>query len=418
MSKQQQIPHLRTFLSSSSSASSRLGGKARSRLRQQPQTEDGGSSVKTGISSSDKAKDKIVQDTDRDASVSRLSAVELGYLEDPFARQFLMEDEKSPRRFPIINRGTYVRTHAIDSLVDKFLFGGVEEDAAHQPAPAPAPAPPPRKKKQIISLGAGSDTRYFRLMSARPSLALVYHELDFASNTAPKIASIKASSTLLSLLSGSGSGSSSSSSSSSSVQISADLTSLTSPSYNIHPIDLRTLHVSKPALPNLDPTLPTLLLSECCLIYLPPADADAILKHLTSDVFKPETPLGMVIYEPIRPADAFGRVMVQNLARRGIVMQTLKRYGSLGRQRERLRVLGFETGQGAADVHFIWEEWVGEREKERVGRLEMLDEVEEWRLLAGHYCVAWGWREREREGGESSVFGSWRQGVVGQLSDD
>jgi [phosphatase 2A protein]-leucine-carboxy methyltransferase len=52
------------------------------------------------------AKDKIVQGTDNDASVSRFSAVDLGYLNDPFART-LTTGEAGPgtRRFPIINRG-------------------------------------------------------------------------------------------------------------------------------------------------------------------------------------------------------------------------------------------------------------------------------------------------------------------------
>ncbi|KAI4284626.1 MAG: hypothetical protein L6R38_001256, partial [Xanthoria sp. 2 TBL-2021] len=48
------------------------------------------------------AKDQIVQQTDQDASVSRLSAVELGYLDDPFAKRFV--SGPSQRRFPIINR--------------------------------------------------------------------------------------------------------------------------------------------------------------------------------------------------------------------------------------------------------------------------------------------------------------------------
>ena len=49
-------------------------------------------------------KDKIVQQTDHDASVSRLSAVEVGYLDDPFAKYF--DSGEWQRRFPIINRGT------------------------------------------------------------------------------------------------------------------------------------------------------------------------------------------------------------------------------------------------------------------------------------------------------------------------
>lgn len=48
-------------------------------------------------------KDRIVQQTDNDASGSRMSAVSLGYLEDPFAQAFLQG--AIPRRYPIINRG-------------------------------------------------------------------------------------------------------------------------------------------------------------------------------------------------------------------------------------------------------------------------------------------------------------------------
>ena len=54
----------------------------------------------------DKARnDAIVQQTDEDASVSRLSAVNAGYLKDPFAKLFVMTEEQ--RRFPIINRGEH-----------------------------------------------------------------------------------------------------------------------------------------------------------------------------------------------------------------------------------------------------------------------------------------------------------------------
>lgn len=50
------------------------------------------------------ANDTIIQQTDQDASVSRLSAVEVGYLDDPFAKYFVSGEGQ--RKFPIINRGT------------------------------------------------------------------------------------------------------------------------------------------------------------------------------------------------------------------------------------------------------------------------------------------------------------------------
>ncbi|KAL8967417.1 MAG: hypothetical protein Q9197_005440 [Variospora fuerteventurae] len=137
------------------------------------------------------AKDEIVQQTDQDASVSRLSAVELGYLDDPFAKLFVSRSSNQ-RRFPIINRGTYVRTTAIDNIVHSFLS-------------SPTSAP----RKQIISFGAGSDTRFFRLRTAQnpPLPPFTYHELDFPNNTTQKIHTITRSTALLSLITSSSSSS-------------------------------------------------------------------------------------------------------------------------------------------------------------------------------------------------------------------
>jgi [phosphatase 2A protein]-leucine-carboxy methyltransferase len=215
---------------------------------------------------------------------------------------------------------------------------------------------------------------------------LIYHELDFAANTSSKISTISHSSILLQ-------------------RIPAPITilpagdTLHSPQYYIHPYDLRTLDSSRQSslLPHIDPLLPTLLISECCLCYLTPVTADSVVAFF-AHLFPARTPLGMLLYEPINPFDGFGRVMVSNLAARGIELHTLERYGSLEAQRERLRKYGFSDGVRAMDVDALWEQRVTAEEKQRVGGLEMVDEVEEWRLLAQHYCVAWGWRDKERNG--------------------
>lgn len=154
----------------------------------------------------------------------------------------------------------------------------------------------------------------------------------------------------------------------------------------------------------------------------------------------------MILYEPIRPHDAFGQVMLANLAARGIVLPTLRQYGSLAAQRERMARYGFGGGSygadameqeenspaapttggiGVADVNHLWATGVPDEEKARVAGLEMVDEVEEWELLAGHYCVVWAWRDGEaalagEDGGdevsagpEGGVWEGWRN-VVGQ----
>ncbi|KAL3475904.1 S-adenosyl-L-methionine-dependent methyltransferase [Aspergillus californicus] len=338
-------------------------------------------------------KDRVVQGTDNDASVSRLSAVGLGYLDDPFASALTPSGQET-RRLPIINRGTYVRTTAIDQLVTRFLGITPDSDPTWR-----------EKKKQIISLGAGSDTRVFRLLSSPEGHNMVYHELDFAVNNAAKIKAIRGTPLLQRVLG-----------SAERVNISDAGDELHSPAYHIHAVDLRTLAQvagsesdTSPATgpvnrlqETVDTTLPTLLLSECCLIYLSPDEADGVVRYFTQTLFSGRTEtLGLVLYEPIRPDDAFGRTMVANLATRGIQLQTLHKYASLDAQRKRLREQGFDEGQAAADVDFLWGWWVSETEKERVAGLEMLDEMEEWKLLAQHYCIAWAWRENNR-------FDGWR----------
>jgi [phosphatase 2A protein]-leucine-carboxy methyltransferase len=236
-----------------------------------------------------------------------------------------------------------------------------------------------------------------RMGSERGLNNVIYHEVDFPSNTSRKIAAIRKSPHVLSSMP--------SLKPEDGVSISASGDSLYSQTYSIHPFDLRELAADPDStqsnierLPNLSTTAPTLLLSECCLIYLPPAAADAVLSTFANRFIPAPTPLALIIYEPIRPNDAFGQVMIANLATRGIQLQTLKRYSSLYRQLQRLKTSGFASGQRAADVDFLWEHWVSKSEKERVSGLEMLDELEEWRLLAQHYCVAWGWRDGDGDG--------------------
>jgi [phosphatase 2A protein]-leucine-carboxy methyltransferase len=93
-----QIPNLNTLR--------RGGGRGRSRGRGSSVTSPFALTGGASIGSNTKAKDQLVQQTDNDASVSRLSAVDLGYLRDPFARA-LTGSNAPARRYPIINRGEF-----------------------------------------------------------------------------------------------------------------------------------------------------------------------------------------------------------------------------------------------------------------------------------------------------------------------
>lgn len=307
--------------------------------------------------------DATIQGTDTDAAVSRLSAVEVGYLEDTYA-QYFVQNSAGPasRRLPIINRGTYTRTTALDRLVAAFLSSG---DASQE--------------KQIVSLGAGTDTRCFRLFSQPTSRKLIYHEVDFPAISSRKYHIVQATPVLGRVLT--------------QPTREGETSWRSAPAENCqywcHGLDLRQLarDDEETFLAGLRTDVPTLLVSECCLCYLETTQARKVIKWFTDKI--PD--IGIVLYEPTKPEDPFGKMMVSNLAARRIRMPTLEVYKEPQDQETRLRDAGFEQVRQLSVDH-IWETWVSEVEKERVDGLEGLDEVEEWKLLAGHYIVAWGWR--------------------------
>ncbi|GKT59219.1 leucine carboxyl methyltransferase 1 [Colletotrichum tofieldiae] len=319
-----------------------------------------------GGPSSGPTHDQTIQGTDDDAAGSRLSAVNAGYLADPYA-QFFVENLAGPppRRLPIINRGTYTRTVALDNLIDSFLD---DPDGMQSGS----------KQRQIISLGAGTDTRPFRLFPRAGRPELVYHEIDFAVTVRKKARIVQSVPPLRQILGVP------------SVEEDGSWSSQPSPTdkYYCHSRDLRDLvRDSAPPLAGLRTDIPTLLISECCLCYLETSTTKDIAAW-----FEQKIPnLAIIIYEPIRPDDPFGKMMTSNLAARRIRMPTLESYKLPQDQTQRLRDAGFEHAN-ALTVERIWESWVSTDEKERVDRLEGLDEVEEWKLLADHYVVAWGWR--------------------------
>ncbi|KAK2046496.1 leucine carboxyl methyltransferase [Colletotrichum somersetense] len=319
-----------------------------------------------GRPSSGPTHDQTIQGTDDDAAGSRLSAVNVGYLADPYAHFFVDNlAGPPPRRLPIINRGTYTRTVALDNLIDSFLDDPDGTQLASKP-------------RQIISLGAGTDTRPFRLFPRADRPELVYHEIDFAVTVRKKARIVQSVPPLRQILGVP------------SLEEDGSWSSQPSPvdMYYCHSRDLRELvQGGAPPLSGIRTDVPTLLISECCLCYLETSTAKDVVAW-----FEQKIPnLAIIIYEPVRPDDPFGKMMTSNLAARRIRMPTLESYKLPQDQTQRLRDAGFEHAN-TLTVERIWEKWVPAEEKERVDRLEGLDEVEEWKLLADHYIVAWGWR--------------------------
>ncbi|KAG7395975.1 Leucine carboxyl methyltransferase 1 [Phytophthora boehmeriae] len=249
--------------------------------------------------------DSAVRDTASDASLCKLSASQLGYYVDPFVQFFV----KSPsRRMPIINRGYYARVAAVESLVRRFLASGDD----------------PQTKKQVVILGAGLDTMFFRLKSQGLLANCEYFELDFPDVTMQKVSAVKRRKPLHSLLG-------------------LRYTELNVDGYHLLPCDLRDLEATSAKLETagIDCTAPTLFVSECVLIYME-AKFSTQLVAWASLYFGD---VSFALYEQILPDDAFGRVMMANIKARGCDLLSIHDFPTVDAQIARFTEHNYEVAQ-------------------------------------------------------------------------
>uniref|UniRef100_A0A8C7WV45 [Phosphatase 2A protein]-leucine-carboxy methyltransferase 1 n=1 Tax=Oryzias sinensis TaxID=183150 RepID=A0A8C7WV45_9TELE len=100
-----------------------------------------------------------VQGTNDSSVLSKASAAAQGYFRDAFIQHFVC---RAVRRSPLINRGYYVRWRAVDHCVRRFL-----QTTDRCP------------RRQILSLGAGFDSLFFRLHADALLDRTSVFELDF-----------------------------------------------------------------------------------------------------------------------------------------------------------------------------------------------------------------------------------------------
>jgi len=296
-----------------------------------------------------------VSGTNDDATFSKLSASKLGYFEDEFVQYFA--SPKAQRMPPIINRGYYTRVASFRTLIDQFLNSG-------------------DKQKQIVSFGAGFDTNFWRLKHQKRNKAdpnqrapVKYFEIDYPQVVKHKTKLIQQSLTLSSLID--------------ELVVTGD-GGISSPSYALLSADLHNQQQVESGLfqHGISRDLPTLFLSECVLIYVDVSSSEKLIGW-TTEFFSQ----GMfLLYEQIKPFDAFGEVMLRNLQARGVPLTSIKKYPDLPSQKNRFLKLGY-THVDAKDMNDMMRCLLGPDESKRVNRIEMLDEYEEWTLIQGHYCV-------------------------------
>ncbi len=341
-----------------------------------------------------------VQLTSDDATTSKLSMVQLGYHADEFVRLLA---HREARRSPLINRGYWARVAALDLVLARFLD-------ATPGGPAAA---------QVLALGAGSDTTFFRLAKAGRAPAC-FVELDLAGVVSRKLAIIEHHAELARLC-GVQRGAASAARAAlleneqqqqqqqqhhaqheqqqqqqqqqqqeQHQQQQQPRLGLVSSHYALlcadvgaAPSELERLLAS---LPGFSFERPTLLVSECVLCYVAPERSEALLRWSVG-AFK--AGVAVATYEQVLPGDAFGRTMVEHFARRGCPLLSISRYPDLASQRARLAQAGFSRVE-VVDMNDVYYQCLDERERARVEQLEIFDEFEEFHLMQAHYCIAVG----------------------------
>ncbi|BGP57235.1 hypothetical protein JCM8202_005328 [Rhodotorula sphaerocarpa] len=344
---------------------------------------------------SEGSNDAAVRSTDVDALVSRCSASSLGYLDDKLASHFLAPSQRRSleRRPPLINIGTHARTWAVDRLVDQFLQVG-PHNQKQQP------------QRQVLSLGAGTDSRFWRIAQRREQqgrdraepheeVCARWVEVDFPEATAAKARAVSTKPDLRKHLG-------------TDIAIQRGGLGLSSSRYALVPGDLRDLPAlaaslvggiepsrsdpdppppPPPSPPPLDPSLPTLLLLECVLVYLNSETTENLLRWFCETFTAPGTCI--VAYDPFGLQDQFGIVMRRNLAARSLALPGADSTPTLEALTRRLAAAGAQGSVGAKSIKQIRDECIPRDELQRVAKIEQIDEVEELNLVLEHYAVSW-----------------------------
>jgi len=369
--------------------------------------------------------DRPVKATANDAMVAKLATTHAGYYVDPFLDAMTRDSNTNPvltarrersemthmnmrrRRTiqPIIKRGTHARVCVMDKAISTFLKTT-------------------QTKTQIVVLGAGFDTSFFRYRNGNimgmeqegeMKIALEeetdvpqqqqqqylrvdqahdkqvhWYEVDHTSVIQEKASLIRKSNLLSSYCPQLIKTKDGFECNSTSIGVSDGCCDRikSSSSYNLVSHDLRDSPTKLLEKLKLDPTLPTLYIMECVSMYLPITASEKLLHAISSSA---DTTF-IACYEPIldsnnNSSDPFGRVMEKNLVNIGVASpeSCLLQTRTLQNQLDKLIECCFVRAVGC-DMWSAYETIVTDAQKKRANQSEFLDEYEEWVLIMQHYC--------------------------------
>jgi len=280
-----------------------------------------------------------------------------GYYEDEFIREFIGRDCK---RSPLINRGYYARVAAMDMVISRFL-----DNIEGEPC-------------QIISLGAGSDTTFFRLNANKRNPTL-FIEVDLPGIVEKKLNIYRNSSRVQNILG----------LTAADIDASKKHLQLITPNYALTKVDLRNVeemdNILATQVPGFSYLVPTLFISECVFCYIAAKDSGKVLQWITN-----KFPVAAFMsYEQIRPNDPFGKTMIGHFKNKGCPLLSIDEYPDPNSQQLRLESFGFPFAQ-VFDMNDIYYKYLDKVDLKRAEKLEIFDEFEEWHMMQAHYCILLG----------------------------
>ncbi|XP_050680608.1 leucine carboxyl methyltransferase 1 [Leptidea sinapis] len=292
--------------------------------------------------------DEAIIATNTDATECKRCAVELGYWKDDYIKYFAKHVD---RKAPEINRGYYARVKAMEMFIHQFLERC-------------------DTKCQIINLGCGFDTLYWRLKDTTQAVAN-FIELDFPAVVRKKYQIIKRNKQLLEKICNEDG------------EVVIRSGDVHAAGYHLAACDLRCEREVARQLAACEARAdaPTLLLAECVLVYLRPGAGDALLRQLAAAFPR----AALLLYEQCNLADRFGEVMLRNLHARGVSLEGAAAAGPPHAQARRALAAGWARAR-SWDMREVWRA-LPDADRARADRLEPLDERELLQQLHAHYAL-------------------------------
>lgn len=322
---------------------------------------------------SDTAPDESIMQTNEEATLCKLDAVRLGYWEDPFLSQMIHGTLRHERKAPDMYKGYYARVKCVDRLVLNFINAiktskGVEASV------------------QIVNLGAGYDTLYWRLKAntaLNNAVRIKVVDLDLLPVISKKCHAIRTRKQLFDMLAGEVR------------EGEIPHAELHSDGYDLVSADMRdTDEISRKLVTacKLDPKIPTIFIAECVLIYM---STDSTKQLLTWIAQAYET-AAFINYEQVHMNDHFGQIMFEALKAQGCLLADADACETLEMHENRFVRAGWTRAQ-AADMNTMCQS-LPQADVQRVDRIAMIDEPEVLQQLFAHYCIVWAYKGADSTG--------------------